>query len=243
MSAWCVATTEYDVDLKSLYARRLAQSGAKHALTKRGAELFVTVKGDNALAVMAEVTAKVLCRDLQYFVLAKMVDRLPLRLQEKQLVLTDALRSARTEERLMEVTEGLCDFLKDTRDLCLDGYMQFRMQSTILRWQLCIEQVATEILMRKEYHELKDVLELYTESCGSRISELQLCIHADGTCTLTDDSQIRIEYVDCSIEGIVSLLVNMAPKRLIVYDLSGSSENRLTEAIAKVFCGRVKIYK
>ena len=74
------------------------------------------------------------------------------------------------------------------------------------------------------------------------MTELQLCLHADGSCTLTDDSEVRIEYVDCSPEGIVQLLVNMSPKKLIVYDLS-NGKNRLVDTLMRVFSGRIKVYQ
>ncbi|MDO4564983.1 MAG: sporulation protein YtxC [Clostridia bacterium] len=243
MPSWCVVSTEYDVDLKTLYARRLSQTGANHSFIQRGNALYVTVRGQDAVRIMAEVCARVMCRDLMYFALAKLVDRMPLTLSEKQSALTIALKAARSAEELAAVEEGLIGFLKSTRDFCPEGYMQFRMRACQNLWRLCVEQATAEILMQKEFSEIVKTLNSYAAAIEPRILELQLCIHADGSCTLTDESLVRIEYVDCSVEGIVSLLVNMAPKNLIVYDLSGNAENRLTEAIAKVFCGRVKIYK
>lgn len=234
---------EYDVDLKVLFARRLSRADIKHALEKKGESIYVTIKGDDAVGAMADACIKVLCRDLQYFVLAKMADRLPMTINDKQQVLTESLRLARSRESLDGLIVDMKDYLRDTRDLCIEGYMQFRLQPSLLMWELCVEQAATEVLMQKEYAELREVLELCSRQRGSQVGELQLCIHSDGSCTLTDDTLVRIEYVDCSIEGIVSLLVNMAPKQLVVYDLTGGQGAGLTEAIQKVFCGRVKIYK
>jgi hypothetical protein len=54
---------------------------------------------------------------------------------------------------------------------------------------------------------------------------------------------VRIEYVDCTPDGILQLLVNMSPLKLTVYDLSGDEKNRLTEAIMAVFGNRVKLYR
>lgn len=243
MPSWCVTTMEYDVELKSLFARRLCKLEADHSIIKRGKAAFVTVRGESALRLMAEASILVLCRDLQYFALAKMVDRLPLPLCDKQDVLTQALRSARSNERLDELIEPMADYLKDTRDLCVDGYLQFRLRPCLLMWELCVSEAATEVLMKKQYEELKGVLLSLTETAGTTVGELQLCIHSDGTCTLTDERLVRIEYVDCSVEGIVTLLVNMAPRRLVVYDLTGGHGEQLTEAISRVFSGRVKIYK
>ncbi|MDO4544125.1 MAG: sporulation protein YtxC [Clostridia bacterium] len=243
MPSWCIVSTEYDVDLRALYARRLAQLGVNHSLSCKNGSLFVTVRGSNALNTMAAVSAKVLCRDLQYFVLAAFTDRMPLSLYDKQTALTSALHLARAHEDLLPVEQGLVAFLENTRDLCLEGYLRFRLKSLLTLWQLCVEQAAADILLKKDINDLIATLNACCNQRESKISELQVCIHADGSCTLTDDSLIRIEYVDCSIEGIVTLLVNMAPEHLIVYDLSGRDENSLTQAIARVFGGRARIYR
>ena len=53
----------------------------------------------------------------------------------------------------------------------------------------------------------------------------------------------RMSELDCAPDGILQILVNMSPKMLTVYDLSGEEKNRLTEAILKVFGDRVKLYR
>ena len=244
MPAWTLSTNEYDVNLKNLLSRRLAQVGAAFSLEEReNRSVAVTVRDAKAQERMAEALSKLLCRDMQYFVLAKMADEMPLNIREKEEVLTDALQTARAREEVAEIRDDLRGYLAETRQLCLEGYIRFRMRDCLMLWRVCVEQAATEILMRKEYHELMDVLSAFVCVRPPRIMELQLCIHADGSCTLTDDSLVRIEYVDCSPDGIVSLLVNMAPQRLVVYDLSGKRENKLTDTLAHVFSGRVKIYR
>ena len=53
---------------------------------------------------------------------------------------------------------------------------------------------------------------------------------------------MRIEYVDCSEEGIVRLLMGMAPERLTVYDLTGGNSS-LAETLVHVFAGRVRVFR
>ena len=81
------------------------------------------------------------------------------------------------------------------------------------------------------------------DDCGFKLEDAYtVTARCCGSCTLTDESDACIEYVDCSEEGILSLLVGMAPSRLTVYDLSGGSSG-LAETIARVFSGRVRIYR
>ena len=51
-----------------------------------------------------------------------------------------------------------------------------------------------------------------------------------------------MEYVDESGEGILSLLIGMAPARLIVYDLSNGAHQELVKALTEIFSGRVCLY-
>ena len=51
-----------------------------------------------------------------------------------------------------------------------------------------------------------------------------------------------MEYVDESGEGIISLLIGMAPARLFVYDLSGGARTELVHALTEIFSGRVCLY-
>ena len=117
--------------------------------------------------------------------------------------------------------------------------MCFRMRAALADWQLCVERAAADQMLCREYTEL---MELLRSVAPPRLGEVSVCLHPDGSCTLTDDSDACIEYVDCSEDGILSLLVGMSPSRLTVYDLSGGS-SRLPETIARVFAGRVRIYR
>ena len=243
MPSWSMISHEYDIDLRPLLQRCLAQTDAVPVLTEVAGGVRVACKGADAVKSMAFAAARVLCRDIQYFVLARMADALPLDLGEKQTVLTDALKAARAQEDIAPLEAALLQYLEGNRTLCVEGFMQFRMQRYLLLWQMCVEEAALAVLTQKEYRELMQVLNEYVGTRQPRIRELQLCIHADGSCTLTDDSEVRIEYVDCSTEGIVQLLVNMSPQRLIVYDLSGDQGNRLTETLQSVFSGRIRVFR
>lgn len=242
MPSWNIFTHEYDVDIRPLLSRRLAQIEAAAVLTPIDGGVRVTLRSAGAVDQMTDAAARLLCRDVQYFALARMADALPLDLEEKQVVLTEALRSARAQENITPLESALGAYLAVTRSLCIEGFLQFRMQDFLLLWRLCVEEAAFSVLSQKEYRELMRVLGEYVGKRRPRISELQLCLHADGSCTLTDDSEVRIEYIDCSPEGIVQLLVNMSPQKLVVYDLS-HGKNRLVDTLTRVFSGRIKVYQ
>lgn len=238
-----ICTSKYDVDLCRLLSRRLAAYPNAFSLTENGGGARVFVDGADSLNVLCDALSILICRDLIYFELARMADILPLNLTEKQAVLTETLRTCRDHAAEAAVREGLTGYLSGCRRLNLEGYILFRMQKQISDWRTLVERAAQEQLMHREYAELLNVLNAFVEMQQPRIGEIAVCLNPDGSCTLTDDSDARIEYVDCSEDGIVGLLVSMAPARLTVYDLSGGTGRRLADAIAQVFTGRVKIYR
>lgn len=243
MTVYRILTFEYDLPLVKILNRRMSELDCAYSLEAVPDGAALKVRGEAPEEAAAEALSKILGRDLRYFALAELVDALPLTLSEKQAVLTEALETASHREERAVLKSKLVAYLRAHDTLCLEGFLRFRMQEFLMLWEVAAEQAAASVLMRKEYGELMETLKRFVDGRGSRVSALSVCIHADGTITLTDDADVRIEYVDCAPDGILQLLVNMAPGQLTVYDLSGDEKNRLTQAILTVFGDRVKLYR
>ncbi len=243
MTTYVIDTKKYDIDLDRLLSRRLQQSGCNCTIMRGVDNVCVTVEDDSAIRRLSEALSMLLCRDLKHFELAKYVDTLPLTLPEKQAVLKSAVRWTRTNERLAQVCRELRAYLLESDTLHLEGYMLFRMGACLSAWREGVQRAVEERLLTREYAELMSAMSEFVALKRPGIGELAVCIHPDGSCTLTDDSNARIEYVDCSDDGIVSLLVGMAPERLIVYDLSCGAGEPLANALKRVFAGRVRVYR
>ena len=243
MVVYRILTFEYDLPLLKLLDRRIGAFDNAFSLEPVENGVLLKLRGEAPEKVAAEALVRILGRDLRYFALAELTDALPLSLSEKQTVLSTALESASRREEPEVLRSKLLSYLNEQHTICLEGFLHFRMQEFLMLWELAVEQAAAGVLMQKEYGELMETLKRFVNGRQSRVFELSVCIHADGTTTLCDDGDVRIEYVDCAPDGILQLLVNMSPKKLTVYDLSGEEKNRLTEAILKVFGDRVKLYR
>ena len=243
MIHYAIETQKYDADIGKLLKRRLTQCGCTCAVAESPDGVTVTLADEQGIGSLAEALCMLLCRDLQYFELAHYTDALPLELTQKQAVLTGTLQWARENQRPQRVLEGLKEYLTQERTLNLEGYLQFRMRDCLREWQEGVERAAQEQLLRSEYNELMCALNALMAMEQPQLGELSLCINPDGSCTLTDDSDARIEYMDCSDEGILSLLIGMSPSFLTVYDLSGGAGRGLTETIRSVFAGRVRVFR
>ncbi len=243
MVVYQILTYEYDLPLAKLVDRRMRDLDNAYSLEPVSDGVVLKIRGEAPENAAAKALCRIMGRDLRYFALAELVDALPLSLSEKQTVLSGALEAAQQREEPAVLEAKLADYLGTQHTICLEGFLRFRMQEFLMLWEIAVEQAAAKVLMQKEYGELMETLRRFAENKKTRVGSLSICIHPDGTITLSDDGDVRIEYVDCAPDGILQLLVNMAPGRLTVYDLSGDEKNRLTEAILKVFGDRVKLYR
>ena len=243
MTTYAIVTTRYEIDLHSLLTRRLQQCGCLYGMTECVHGLMITVQEGDQAARLATALALLIGKDLMQLELARYVDGLPMNLQEKQSILAGVLQQLRGAALPDSATADMNAYLSQADNLNLEGYLLFRMHDQLTDWQDQALHAASEASLRKEYTELMGVLHTFVETQRPGIGELSICLNPDGSCTLTDDSDARIEYVDCSEDGIISLLVGMSPTFLTVYDLTGGNGKRLTEAIRRVFAGRVKIFR
>lgn len=242
MSSWIIQTMEYDVDLEGLLADRLGESGAPFVLSSALGGVGVRMEGRQGLTALAQALGRVLIHDLVPFEAAAMADETPLDREDRQQVLRRAVEAARKREDLSQTVARLSDYLREEGKLCLEGFLRFRMPETLLFWRLCVEEAFSELILEKEYSEAADVLRLLLDQRPPRCPALRLCLHGDGLCSLSDGGSLRMEYVDESGEGILSLLIGMAPTQLIVYDLSGGARRELVRALTEIFSGRVCLY-
>lgn len=242
VSSWIIQTMEYDVDLEALLSSRLRESGAPYVLSSALGGVGVRMEGRQGLNALSQALGTVLVHDLMPFEMAAMADETPLVREDRKQVLTHAVAAAHTREDLSETVQRLSLYLQEEGKLCLEGFLRFRMPETLLFWRLCVEEAFSGLLLEKEFGEAAELLRLLLDERPPRCPSLRLCLHGDGLCSLSDGGSLRVEYVDESGEGILSLLIGMAPARLIVYDLSGGARQELVRALTEIFSGRVCLY-
>lgn len=241
-----VSTQEYDVDIRRLLERRLNQTQCHLGLYLNPGDENIAraeLADEKALDAWCSAVAELLVRDLSHFELARLVNDLPLSLLEKQQVLPEAIKNSRSSEQRFGVKRALLDHFADHENLVLEGFMRFRMQDALSFWALCIDRVAEEMQLEAEYSELMRILGAFAELQSPKIKEVSLCVNPDGSYTLTDDSDVRIDYEARARDGVIDVLVGLAPERITVYDLSGGKNDRFNETLSKVFAGRIKIYR
>ena len=244
MHIYSISTWEYDADIRKLLTRRLKRLGSE-----------IEVRGEDEKHAQAEIQgivqaeewcaaiAGLLLRDLAHFEMARLVNALPITLAEKQMVLPEAIKVSREVGSETSIFKELIQFYETKEDLNLEGYLRFRMRDVQKDWEMCVMRAAEEVLLQSEYMELMQVLSAFIQIRPPQIKDVYVILNPDGSCTLTDDQDSRIDYERCTGDGVMSVLVGLSPERITVYDLSGGKSNELAETLMKVFEDRVRFFK
>ncbi|MEG1547579.1 MAG: sporulation protein YtxC [Clostridia bacterium] len=238
-------TREYEADIRKLLVRRLKHLGYNELLVDDADKSNVAARltDEMDMNVWCEALSGVLLRDVAHFELARMVNMLPIPLTQKQMVLPEAIKCSREVGSASTIRRMLAEHYRNCDKLNLEGFVRFRMQDVMAGWEMCVMRAAEELMLQNEYLELMSVLSAFVQLQPSRIKDVSVILNPDGSCTLTDDMDSRIDYEKCTEDGVVSVLVGLAPERITVYDLSGGQNTMLAEVLIRVFEDRVRFFK
>lgn len=239
-----VATEKYNVDLRQLLKRRMERlNGFIEISGEAPTTAFCALYGEEEMLEWCKAVSQLILYDLAQFEIAAMVNRLPISLEEKKAVLPEAVLLSRKKCDRAAVEASLLEYFTQNEHLLLEGFISFRMKEQLLQWERCILCAADELVINAEYMELMRVLAAFIQLRAPRSSEVCVILNPDGSCTFTDDNEVRIDYEKCTDDGIMSVLVGLAPKRITVYDLSGGKSRDIAQNLIRVFDGRVKFFK
>jgi len=239
-----VGTEKYNVDLRQLLKRRMERLNGFIEITGEQPEkACASLYGEEELLEWCKAVARLILYDLAQFEIASMVNRLPISLEEKKAVLPEAVMLSRQKCDILGVENRLEQYFSKEDHLELEGFIAFRMKEQLLQWERCILSAADELVINAEYMELMRVLAAFIQLRAPRSRDVCVILNPDGSCTFTDDDEVRIDYEKCTDDGIMSVLVGLAPKRITVYDLSGGKSRDIAQNLIRVFDGRVKFFK
>lgn len=238
-----VETRKYELDIRRLLGRRLKRRGVNDMLVDSPERREVSARIFGAdMAPWCESIAELLHYDLMHMEVAVMTDALPIPLEDKRAILPEALRLARRCGSTEDTALALEEHFFSLDRLNLEGFLRFRMRDTVASWEMSVVRATQEHLIRNEYLEFMSVLSLFVRMRPAGASEVRVVLNPDGSCTLTDESNARIDCESCTDDGVIGVLVGLAPARITVYDFSGGRGKLLSEVLVRVFEDRVRIF-
>lgn len=146
----------------------------------------------------------------------------------------------KTRERTIEKVSSHIS-CSDVTDL--DGFMRFRMRELISFAAAAAARAADTLVLRGDYISLLSSLAAFARMQSARTKEVCLVLNADGSCTLSCTDGARIKSENTAREGLISILLGLAPESIIIYDLSCGRGALVCEAVSRVFCEKVRLFR
>ncbi len=199
---------------------------------------------------------KTLYEDLNPFQLQEIVGFLP------ELEDDKALCFAAREDA---VKEGLCSYFKEHERASLEGLVTFRLNRYDALLNRAAERLSELYFMHKEYEEFIDLLRYFVRVQDGRPKLVHLIVHPHCMYVILneDKEDITTECIadfaapeevcsDNFDDLLISILITLAPEKIVVHNKACIENDTLFETIHKVFdaveycagctaCGKAKI--
>jgi putative sporulation protein YtxC len=248
-----------ELERRGLRLVRSEQTCGSYTFVSLGVQVMPARAGWGWQDLLRQQLAVVLCEvimcDFRTCLLERIVaSRYPqLGAREKETVVQYAERSladGRTLDTFRRwVLLRLLEYLRDNRQLILEGFITFRLKEYVDHLEEAVERAIDELLLEKEYQEFVRLLQCFVAAQEPRLAEVHVICRVSGL-ILEDGLQRTISLeVPPSLQGgiraedlVVSGLVSLAPSRVIIHGTpAGEDDRAVVEAIKRIFAGRTSV--
>lgn len=246
MKEHVITTQRYGFNLPSALSNKMRAGGGVNLRDAGCGRAVAKLQTSADLYCLADALGEVLLGEASTLEIARAVEELALSPEERCVVLPEAERLARrafgakTRER---VREKLLCHMELSKETNLEGFMCFRLRELMALFAAAAGKAADTLVLRGDYFELMAVLASFARMQSPRTKEVCLVLNADGSCTLTGAGGARINCENTGREGLISILLGLAPESIIVYDLSCGRAALLCEVVSRVFRERVRLFR
>lgn len=154
--------------------------------------------------------------------------------------------------RKNRITHRIMEHIEQNQLLLVEGFINFRMRDYLTEIKFAVEVAAEELKNEKEYNDFVNLLKYFVDTQAPRIKEVNLLINGNGRFYLWDHKGCKIEeqYVqhyiddllleDLSIDDLlISILISIAPRKIIIHHSSKLDQNESLEIIKNVFADKI----
>jgi putative sporulation protein YtxC len=158
--------------------------------------------------------------------------------------------------RRNNILKRIEDFLYESSEMILDGFVTFRLKDTINELDEVVDKIIEDYVMEKEYSEFIKLLKYFVEIQESRYDSVNIYILRQGEFKIEDSSlrDITLEFFedfgsdalgsDASRQDmLISALITNAPKNIVIHGQENEELCELIDTIKSIFVERVIICK
>lgn len=150
--------------------------------------------------------------------------------------------------RKNRISHRILEHINENTFLAVEGFINFCMKDYLTEIKFAVEVAAEELKNEKEYNDFVNLLRYFVDTQAPRIKEVNLLLGSNGLFYLWDHTGCKIEeqymqhYLDdllldeVSLDDLlVSILITIAPRKIIIHNALELPHNESVEIIKQVF--------
>jgi putative sporulation protein YtxC len=154
--------------------------------------------------------------------------------------------------RKNKIAHKVLDYIYYHDYLVMDGFIKFCMKDYLIEIKFAVDLAYEELKNEKEYNEFVKLLRYFVDTQPPTIQEVNIMMDKQGRFFLWDGNGIRLEqnhvnyYLDDIARGeislddmLVSILITIAPRRIILHNTGPEPRSESVKMIKKVFEKRI----
>jgi putative sporulation protein YtxC len=155
--------------------------------------------------------------------------------------------------RKNRIARKIIKYLETNNRLLIDGFIKFCLSDYLNEIRFAVELAVEEYQDEKEYNEFIKLLRYFVDSQTPKVLEVNLMMGDNGVFHLWDKNGHKIEekYMNYYLEDMVanqinlddvliSILITIAPRKIILHNVSSDKSSKPVEMIRNVFQGKIE---
>lgn len=146
------------------------------------------------------------------------------------------------------IVKKISSYLKNNDLLNIEGFLKFWVFEYRRMLKLLLCEAVEDFYAEQEYYEFTELLKYYIQMCDSSVDLIHIVADSENKFTFYDFSKKEVYFEineDESVKGlfseedkILSILITIAPKRIIWHDETKSSDSQIKNTIKEIFKNR-----
>lgn len=156
--------------------------------------------------------------------------------------------------RKNKISHRIFDYIYYHHNLVVEGFINFCMQDYLTEIRFAVDLACEELRNEKEYNEFVKLLRYFVDTQPPLAMEVNIMMDCKGNFVLWDGngSSIEKEHINYFIDDIsrgeislddilVSILITIAPRRIILHNTEHQMDSDSVQMIKKVFDKRIAV--
>lgn len=154
--------------------------------------------------------------------------------------------------RKSRIANRIMGYIEEAPQLVVEGFITFWMQDYLTEIKFAVEVAIEELRNEKEYNDFVNLLRYFVETQPPKVQEVNLMMSNNGVFYLWDSAGTKIDenYINYYLEDmlleeidlddvLVSILVTVAPRRIVIHESSPLPPKESVTMIRNVFQDRI----